>query len=251
MNLLSNAGVVFTREMLPQLRNPTALIFGMLEPLVFLVLFGPLLTGMPGVTGGSPWQWFVPGILIMIGLFATTSTGYSLMTELNTGSLERLLVTPLNRTAMLVGRMSKEVLVLVAQAVLIIIAVLPFGFQLYPLGMLLGLLMLVMVGLGLGGLAYALAIAAKKQETLFYVVQQTAVFPLLLLSGVLLPMEAAPAWLRTLSQVNPLTYLVNAERALFSGDVLTTSVLYGAITAVVMAVVGLAVGTRAMRRASL
>jgi ABC-2 type transport system permease protein len=251
MNPLSDVGVVFGREVAPQLRNPLALIFGMMEPLIFLVLFGPLLTGMPGVTGASPWQWFVPGILIMIGLFGTTSTGYALLTEINTGSLERLLVTPVNRTAMLVGRMSKEVLVLVAQAMLIIVAVLPFGFQPYPIGMLLGLLILVTFGLGLGGLSFALAIASKKQGELFYIVQQTALFPLLLLSGVLLPMDAAPGWLRALSQVNPLTYLVNAERVLFSGELASASVLFGAITAVVIAVAGLAVGTRAMRRAAL
>ncbi|MFC7646175.1 ABC transporter permease [Streptosporangium lutulentum] len=92
--------------------------------------------------------------------------------------------------------------------------------------------------------------AAKHHENLFYGVQQVVLFPLLLLSGVLMPMDAAPAWLSVLSQVNPVTYIVDAERALFAGELSSAAVLHGAIAAAATAVVGLALGTRAMRRAS-
>jgi ABC-2 type transport system permease protein len=167
------------------------------------------------------------------------------------GSLERMLVTPLSRTAMMIGRNLKEVVTLLAQAVLIVVALLPFGFRLHPLGALTGLLILAVLGLGLGGLTFALAIAAKRREELFYGVQQVVLFPLLLLSGVLMPMDAAPSWLSVLSQANPVTYIVEAERALFAGDLSSKPVLYGVIAAAATAVVGLALGTRAMRRATL
>ncbi|WP_158880831.1 ABC transporter permease [Amycolatopsis anabasis] len=250
MNVVSNTGTVFAREMAPQVRNPAGLLFTMAQPLVFLLLFGPLLTGQPGVGGSSPWQWFVPGILVMLGLFGTSSAGYFLLIELGSGSLERMLVTPLNRAAMLVGRTLKEVSMLLAQAVLIVVAVLPFGFRLYPLGALAGMLVLALFGLGLGALSFALAIAARKQETLFYGVQQILLFPLLLLSGVLLPIDAAPGWLRGLSAANPVTYIVDAERELFAGT-FSAAALYGAISAAAIAAVGLVTGTRAMRRVSL
>lgn len=251
MNVISDTGTVFAREIRPSLRNPVGLAFTMMQPLIFLLLFGPLLSGMPGVGEGSPWQWFVPGILVMLALFGTTGAGYLLLIEMTSGSLERMLVTPLSRTAMMIGRNLKEVLTLLAQAVLIVAALLPFGFRLYPLGALTGLLILAVFGLGLGGLTFALAIAAKRREELFYAVQQVVLFPLLLLSGVLMPMEAAPSWLSALSHANPVTYIVEAERALFAGDLSSEPVLYGAIAAAAMAVVGLALGTRAMRRASL
>jgi ABC-2 type transport system permease protein len=251
VNVISNTGTVFAREITPSLRNPLGLAFTMTQPLIFLLLFGPLLSGTPGVGEGSPWQWFVPGILVMLALFGTGGTGYLLLIEMASGSLERMLVTPLSRAAMMIGRNLKEVVTLLAQAVLIVVALLPFGFRLHPLGALTGLLILAVFGLGLGGLTFALAIAAKRREEIFHGVQQLVLFPLLLLSGVLMPMDAAPPWMSVLSQANPVTYIVEAERALFAGDLSSESVLYGVIAAVATAVVGLALGTRAMRRATL
>ena len=105
-------------------------------------------------------------------------------------------------------------------------------------------------GVGLGARSYSLAMAVRHQEYLFWLVQQTLLFPLLLLSGILLPMELAPDWLRALSRLNPLTYLVEAERALFAGDLANPSVAIGAAVALVVAVVGLSIGTRMMRRAA-
>ena len=90
-----------TRELRPVLRDPFSLIFGMIQPLVFLALFGPLLVGSlggqaDGALGGSVWQWFVPAILVMTALFGTSTTGANLLFEFQTGAHERMLVTPLS-----------------------------------------------------------------------------------------------------------------------------------------------------------
>ena len=82
---------------------------------------------------------------------------------------------------------------------------------------------------------------------MFWGVQQTLLYPLLLLSGMLLPIDGGPGWMQALSKVNPLTHIVDAERTLFAGDVADMSVVYGAVAAVSVLVVGLTVGTRAMR----
>jgi ABC-2 type transport system permease protein len=161
-----------------------------------------------------------------------------------------MLVTPLNRSALMIGRAFKEIVPLVVQAVVIVILVTPAGFRLYPLGVALGLVMLGVFGIGMGALSYSLAIFSKNREWLFYGVQQTLIFPLLILSGMLLPIDDAPSWLQVLSRINPLTHVVEAERALFAGDYLNPAVLAGAIAAIAFAIVGLTVGTRAMRRAS-
>jgi ABC-2 type transport system permease protein len=251
MNPVTDAGTVFAREMMPTLRNPIGILFMMVQPSVFLVLFGPLLGGMPGTGDGAPWEWFVPGILIMLALFSTTGAGYALQVELIGGSLERMLVTPLNRTAMLVGRTLKEVVTLLVQAVLLVLVALPFGLRPHPTGLAAALALLATFAVGLGGLAFALALATKRQEELFYMVQQVVLFPLVLLAGVLLPLEAAPGWLRTVSRANPVTYVVDAERALFRGELWDASVAYGVAAAAGVGAVGLALGTRAMRRATI
>jgi ABC-2 type transport system permease protein len=251
--LVRDTGIILARELRPVVRDPISLLFTLVQPLIFLALFGPLLSGMPGAAGlapGSTWQWFVPGVLVMIGLFGPLMSGYNLLMEMQTGAHERLLVTPMNRSALLVGRALKEFLPLLVQALAIIAVMAPFGFRLYPLGALGGLLVLAVTGVGLGAVSYALAVASKHKEWLFWGVTQTLSYPVLILSGLLLPLETAPGWMRALSAINPLTHIVEAERALFAGDLASPAVTRGALAAVVLAAAGLAVGTRLMRRAT-
>lgn len=164
MKLSNDVSTVFERELRPTLRDPISPVITMAQPLVFLLLFGPLLSGMTGTGGATPWQWFVPGILVMMAPVATGMTGYNLLLEMQTGSHERMMVTPLGRSSMVVGRALKEMAPISAQAVVIVVAVLPFGFRLYPLGALAGLVLLAGFGGGMGALSYALAIASSKQE---------------------------------------------------------------------------------------
>jgi ABC-2 type transport system permease protein len=245
MKFLRDTATVFAREFTPALREPIGLVFTMIQPLLFLVLFGSLLTGAPGMGG---WQWFVPGILVMMCLFGPMGAGHSLLVELTGGSLERMLVTPLNRTAMLIGRTMKESITLLAQAVLIIALAAALGLRLYPGGMLAALVMLTVFGIGLSALSFVLAIKSQPSGNMFWIVTQTLMFPVVMLSGVLLPMDFGPAWLRAAGSVNPISYIVDAQRALFSGDLTDISVLYGSIAAVVIAAIGLLLGTRTMRR---
>ncbi|ACY99697.1 ABC transporter permease [Thermomonospora sp. CIF 1] len=245
--MLSDIAVVFTRELRPLLRDPFSLVFAMVQPLFFLALFGPLLPD--GVGGGAALQWFVPGIIVMSCLFAGSATGSNLLYEMQTGSHERMLVSPLRRPALIVGRALKEIVPSIGQALLIIAVTVPFGFRPDPLGTVPALLIVATFTVGLGGLSYALALASKNKESLFWIVQQTLLFPLLLLAGMLLPVDQGPAWLQVLSKFNPLTYVVDAERALFNGEPVSATVAYGVLSAVAMALVGLQAGITAMRRA--
>jgi ABC-2 type transport system permease protein len=243
------------RELRPVLRDPFSLVFGMIQPLVFLALFGPLLVGSLGgqadvALGGSVWQWFVPSILVMTALFGTSIVGSNLLFEFQTGADERLLVTPLSRPSLLIGRALKEMAPLAAQAVIIVAVMVPFGFELYLAGALVGLLLLAVFGIGIGSLSYALAIAVRKQEWMFWVVQQTLIFPLMILSGMLLPLESGPQWMQVASKFNPLTYLVDAERALFAGDIGSSAAALGWVAALLTVAVGLTVGIRSMRRSA-
>jgi ABC-2 type transport system permease protein len=252
-----DSGIVLVRELRPVLHDPFSVMFGLVQPLVFLALFGPLLVGSLGgtttgedVLGGSVWQWFVPSILVMTTLFGTSTTGSNLLFELQTGAHERMLVSPLSRSSLLVGRALKEMVPIVAQSVVVVLVMLPFGFVLFPVGAVVGLALLAVLGVGVGSLSYALALAVRKQDWMFWVVHQTLVFPLMILSGMLLPLETGPRWMQVASAANPLKYVVDAERALFAGDLTAPAVAWGWVAAVVTAVVGLTVGIRTMVRAT-
>jgi ABC-2 type transport system permease protein len=242
-SMVTDTMTVFSRELKPVMRNPFSVIFTMVQPLFFLALFAPLLPG------DSSLQWFVPGIVVMSCLFGTSVTGSNLLYEIQTGSHERMLVSPLRRPALIIGRALKEIVPMLAQTVVLIVVTVPFGFRFNVVGAVLGLLTLAVFCVGLGALSYTLALASKDQEWMFWGVQQTLLFPLLLLAGMMLPLEGGPGWLQTLSRFNPLTYVVDAERVLFNGSIVSGTVLAGIVSAVLVAALGLFVGTRAIRRA--
>lgn len=251
MTFISDTVLSFRREIGPTLRSWYYILFGIIQPLLYLALFVPLLNAMPMGGEGNALQWFVPGMVVMLVLFTTVSCGWALTEELMSGSFERFLSTPISRPAILVGRALKELAPLLVQALILIAVAAPFGLVLYPLQMLLGLLLLLAFGIGVAALSYALAIVSRNDGSLFYLVSHSVSLPLMLLGGVLLPMQMAPDWLYIASRFNPLTWLVEAERALFMGEVFSLTVLYGALTALAVAVIGIAVGAATIRKATL
>ena len=236
---------VMTRELKPVWREPASVLFAMVQPLVFLGLFAPLLPE----TNGSALQWFVPGIVAMTCLMGASFTGANLSDEMISGSHERMLVSPLSRSSLLVGRACKEVVPMLLQTMIILVVVTPFSFDLHLSGVVVAVAMLALFSIGVGSLSFALALVSEGQEWLFWTVQQTLIFPVLLLAGILLPLDGAPRWLQVLSDLNPLTYVVDATRELFSGvwnpDVIASGFAAGAI----VAAFGIWIGVRAMRRA--
>jgi ABC-2 type transport system permease protein len=249
-NFLRDTRIVMTRELRPLLRNPFSLLFGLIQPLVFLGLFGPLLAGSVGGDSADVWQWFVPSILGMTALFGTSTTGANLLFEFQTGAHERMLVTPLARPALLVGRALKEMVPLAGQAVVVVAVMIPFGFELHLAGALVGMVLLGIFGVGLGALSYALAVAVRKADWMFWMVQQTFLFPVMILSGMLLPLENGPGWMQALAKGNPLAYVLDAERALFAGDLASPEIAWGFVAAIATAVAGLVVGIRVMVRSA-
>jgi ABC-2 type transport system permease protein len=247
VGLLADIRNVFVRELMPVLRNPASVLFAMVQPVVFLALFAPLL---PDDGTGSALQWFVPGIVSMTALMSASFTGANLSEEIISGSFERLLVSPVRRSALMIGKALREMVPLLLQTLVIVVAVAPFAFDVHPAGIAVGVVLLVPFSVGLGALSLALAVAAKDQAWVFWTVQQTAIFPLLLLAGVLLPLDGAPGWIRTAADLNPLHYIVDAERVLFAGDFPVDTVAAGFAGSLVVGVLGLWVGVKAMNRAS-
>jgi ABC-2 type transport system permease protein len=251
MMFVSDAVLSFRREIGPTLRSWYYILFGIIQPLLYLGLFVPLLTAIPGAESGGALQWFVPGMVAMLVLFTTVQCGWALTEELLSGSFERFLATPMSRPAILVGRALKELAPLLVQALIIIVVAAPFGLLLHPLTMLVGLGLFLIFGVGVAALSYALAMATKRDGSMFYLVSHSVALPLMLLGGVLLPMTNAPNWLFIASRFNPLSYLVDAERALFRGELFTMEVGYGLAVSLVVAIVGLTIGSLTIRKASL
>jgi len=253
MDFVRETYVVFARAMRLSLRNPVWVIIGLTQPVLYLALFGPLLEQVvgntPGLPPGDAWQIFVPGLLVQLGIFGASFVGFGLIAEYRAGVIERMRVSPAHRTALLLGRVLRDVVVLLVQALLLTVVAVPFGLRAPWGGVILALLVVAALAAAFSSLSYAAALRLKSEDALAPLLNGIAV-PLLLLSGILLPMSLAPAWLRHVADVNPLKHVVDGVRTLFRGDLSSSTSSWGLICAAGLVALGLVVGTRTFRRES-
>ncbi len=245
MRTVRDTWLIYRRSLVLTIRQPVWIVFGIMYPVLYLVLFGPLLNGAVSQAGAgvNAYNWFVPGLLIQVALFGTAFGGFGLIAELRYGVIERMRVTPMSRTAMLLGRSLRDVTILLAQALIMIALAIPFGLHIDPVGVVVTLGLLALVGLVVAPLSYAAALKLKSEDA-FAPLVQGIVMPLLLLSGILLPMALAPQWLQTLSNINPLTHAVDAARALFNSDWGNPEIAIGVAISGILAVVAVWVAAR-------
>lgn len=250
MKTLRDTWLIFRRSLVLTIRQPVWIVFGMMVPVLYLVLFGPLLEGATQAAGAgtNAFNWFVPGLIIQIAIFGTAFGGFGLIAELRNGVVERMRVTPMSRVSMLLGRSLRDVVILMLQATIMIVLAIPFGLEIDPQSVVAVLGLLALIGLAVAPLSYAGGLTLKSEDAFAPVVNAIAL-PMLLLSGILLPMALAPDWLQFLSNANPLTHSVDAARALFNGDWGSPDVAVGVAITAIFAVFAVWIGSRAFTRA--
>lgn len=243
--------VIFQRQMRILLRNPVWIFFGLMQPIVYLALFGPLLKNVTtgGLGGDDAWRVFVPGLLLQLAIFGAGFAGFGIIQELREGVIERQRVTPARRVSLILGRTLSNMVTIGVQGALLVCAALPFGLRASWRGVLSSVILVCLLAIGISAASYAMGLILKDEDAFAPFIQGVSL-PLLLLSGVLLPMSLAPAWLRHTSQANPLTYVVDATRALFRGDFGDRHVWVGALVAVGLAGLLAWWGTRTFQRQS-
>jgi ABC-2 type transport system permease protein len=243
--------VVFQRAMRQLLRNPVWVFFGLTQPILYLVLFGPLLKNVSGggLGGNGSWAVFVPGLLLQLTIFTGGFAGFGIIQELREGVVERQRVTPAPRTALILGRSLCQTVTIGVQSTLLVLAAIPFGLDASAGGVTLALLVIMLLTLGVSSASFAMGLILKDEDSFAPFIQGVSL-PLLLLSGVFLPMALAPSWLRNLSKVNPLTHSLDALRALFHGTLSSSDVAWGTAASLAMAGLLLWWGSRTFARSS-
>jgi ABC-2 type transport system permease protein len=189
MKLLRDTWLMFHRYFVIFISNPAWVIIGVAQPVLYLLLFAPLLKSLvhiPGFPSGGAYNVFVPGLLIQLGLFGASGVGFALIAELRAGVIERFRVTPVSRLSLLLGRALRDILTLLIQSLILLGLAIPFGLKPTAAGVLVMLGLVALIGLGMSSLAYAAALALKDENSYAPLVF-TLSLPLLLLSGVLLP----------------------------------------------------------------
>jgi ABC-2 type transport system permease protein len=234
VKLARDTWLVFVRQMALVLRNPVWLIVGVMQPLYFLLLFGPLLKGVKGLPTGNAYQFFVPGLLVQLAMFGTLFVGFALIAELRAGIIERMRVTPVSRLSLLLGRSARDIVSLLFQCAIMTALSVPFGLSVKLPNLLLAFALFALIALMLSAVSYALGLKLRSEDALAPLINAVSM-PVLLLSGILLPMQFGPSWLQTLAKWNPFSWAADAARALFNGHpgdphVWKALVIIGALT---------------------
>jgi len=246
-SFLRATGIVFRRQLRIALRNPAWVIIGLVQPVLYLVLFGPLLQPLSASFGvDNAYTIFVPGLLVQLGIFGALFAGFGLVAEWRAGVIEAERVTPASRTALLFGRILRDVLQLLVQGIVLIALGWAFGLRASLGGMLFGLLLTLLLGASCAAASNTLGLITKSEDVLAPVVNSIAL-PVLLLSGILLPLSMGPTWLQVVGDVIPTKHIVDAIRGAFTGG-WGIETLWGSLWSVAIFVALMWVGTRTFRK---
>lgn len=250
MKTVRDTCLVFAYSLRTTLRNPVWVVIGIIQPIVWLLLFAPLLNGIaigPEFPPGGALTVFTPGVLILIALFGTLFVGFGLIAEIRAGVIERLSVTTASRLALVLGRVLRDVVVLLAQSALLLGVAWLMGMRASLPGMAVALVLVALIGVMSASCSYALALILKDENS-FAPTINFFTLPLLLLSGIVLPLTLAPEWMRAIASVNPFAYAVEAARELFTGTAESASVVSAFVVVGVLSLLALFWAVRVFRR---
>jgi ABC-2 type transport system permease protein len=248
MSFIREAVIVFRRQVRMNLRNPAWVFIGAMQPVLYLVLFGPLLKPLVDQFGAdNAYTFLVPGLLVQLGMFGAFFAGFGLIGEWREGVVEAERVTPANRTALLVGRLMRDVLQLFVQALILVGLGAWMGMRASFLGVVVGIAITLLVGGACAAASNALALTTKSEDVMAPVINMV-MMPVLLLSGIMLPMTLGPGWLQNVSDFMPFRWVVDAVRDTFLGDLGTNQMLWGTTWALALFGLGIWWGTSVFRK---
>ena len=220
MKAARDTWLTFQREMLIYARTPMRIALSLAYPITYMLLYAPLLRrafSADGiVTYQDAYRVYVPGLLTYTALLGGIVGGYTLLAEMRAGIIERSRVTPSSRVALILGRAMGEVVDLLVQGVVITLMGLIVGLSL-PIGdLLLSYVLFCLVAMTAVMLSYGLTLWGGNVSALS-AVNNALSQPVMLLSGMLLPLVLAPLWMIEIARVNPFYWATNGARALFDG----------------------------------
>ena len=193
MTFFRESFIVFNRQVRMNLRNPAWVFIGVMQPVLYLVLFGPLLKPLVPSFGGTvnAYTFLVPGLLVQLGMFGAFFAGFGLIGEWREGVIEAERVTPASRAALLVGRLLRDVAQLLVQALILVGLGFAMGMRASAGGVVLGVVLTLLVGGACAAASNALALTTKSEDVMAPVIN-IVMMPVLLLSGILLPDDPGP-----------------------------------------------------------
>lgn len=251
MTAIADAATLAGRDLLRLWRQPVWIFVTLVQPVVWLLLFGALferVVDIPGFEGGDYQQYIVPGVLVMTAFFSSGWSGMATIEDLERGITDRLLVTPVRRWPLIAGRVGQNLVQLVIQSVIIVALALVTGvtFDGGVLGVAALILLAGLLGTAFAALSNALALVTRTEESLIGAVSFLQL-PLTFLSTAFMQPALMPDWMAKAADFNPVDWAISGGReAVQAGTDWATVAGYAGLLAA-FALAALALATRAFR----
>lgn len=234
------------------IRQPWFVAITLVQPIIWLLLFGTLfrsVTEIPGFSSAASYlDYLVPGVVMMTALFSSGWSGMGIIDDMERGLMDRFLVAPTHRSSLIVGRLAHEAVSLVIQVLIIggVAWLLGARFESGPLGFAVLLVAAVLLAATFGAISNALALTLRQRESVIGA-NQFLVLPLTFLSAAFMPLGLVPGWIATVARFNPVNWAVEAgrEALVASPDVAYVAMRLAGL--VVVAILAAALATRAFR----
>jgi ABC-2 type transport system permease protein len=217
MKALRDSQYMTVRHLRALLRQPWWIAVTLVQPIIWLLLFGALFKNVveiPGFASTSYIQLLTPGVIVMTAFFSAGWGGMAMIDDIDRGVIDRFLVSPVNRSSLIFGRILQNSVGIVVQAAIIIVLALILGAtfpnSIWGIAILIGLS--VLVGAGFGALSNGVALLLRREESLIGLMQ-FLLLPLTFLSGAFMQLSLAPDWIQTVAKFNPVNWAVEAGRS--------------------------------------
>jgi ABC-2 type transport system permease protein len=217
MTAIAQSAYLTQRHTRALLRQPWFVAITLVQPVIWLLIFGSLfrsVTEIPGFAAGPSYlDYLVPGVVIMTALFSSGWSGMGTIDDIDRGVLDRYLVGPTDRSAIIVGRVVHEAVSLVIQVLVIggLALLLGARFEGGPVGFGVLLLAAVLLAFTFASLSNAFALVLRQRESVIGV-NQFMVLPLTFLSAAFMPLTLVPDWIATFARYNPVNWAIEAGR---------------------------------------
>jgi ABC-2 type transport system permease protein len=205
-------------------RQPVFVAITLVQPIIWLLLFGALfkrVIEVPGFTagGGSYLDFLTPGVIMMTALFSSSWAGTTFIEDMNIGVMDRLLTSPVRRGAMIAGTLANQSLTTIVQTLVVFAVAVAAGarFDGGLAGVGVTLAAAVLIAVIFAGFSNAVALLVRQQEALIGVSQFVSL-PLPFLSAALMDTKVAPGWVATVARFNPVDWAVVSSRQALSAS---------------------------------
>jgi ABC-2 type transport system permease protein len=222
MNIIRHSLFMTQRHLRNLLRQPFWVVFTLVQPIIWLLLYGQLfkrVVELPGFHGASYITFLTPGIVVTTAIFAGGWNGMGIIMDLDRGVMDRFLLSPVSRVAIIAGRILSLSTAAMVQSLILIGLGLILGarFDGGVTGILVLLGSAMLIGAAFGALSNALALVARKEESVIGA-SNMLLLPLTFISPIYMAKGLMPGWMQRASMLNPVTWSVEAGREVLKGQ---------------------------------